>query len=125
MNRYQLLSPEQKKNIDARINELLTPYFKDIIKCDPSPFLQNVKCPVLAITGEKDLQASPTKNLAAMNEAFQSGKNKNYKLIELHGINHMMQTCKKGTLSEYADIEETISPLVLNTISEWILTNTK
>lgn len=125
MNRYQHLSPEQKKNIDARINELLTPYFKDIIKCDPSPFLQNVKCPVLAITGEKDLQASPTKNLAAMNEAFQSGKNKNYKLIELHGINHMMQTCKKGTISEYADIEETISPLVLNTISEWILTNTK
>jgi pimeloyl-ACP methyl ester carboxylesterase len=125
MNRYQLFSPEQKKNIDARINDLLTPYFRDIIKCDPSPFLQNVKCPVLAITGEKDLQASPTKNLAAMDEAFKSGKNKNYKLIELPGINHMMQTCKKGTISEYADIEETISPLVLNTISEWILTNTK
>ncbi len=125
MNRYQLLSPEQKKNIDTRINDLLTPYFKDIIKCDPSPFLQNVKCPVLAITGEKDLQASPTINLAAMDEAFKSGGNKNYKLIELPRINHMMQTCKKGTISEYADIEETISPLVLNTISEWILTNSK
>jgi pimeloyl-ACP methyl ester carboxylesterase len=126
MNSYHLLSPEQKKNIDARINDLLlTPYFRDIIKCDPSPFLQKVKCPVLAITGEKDLQASPTKNLAAMDEAFKSGGNKNYKLIELPGINHMMQTCKKGTISEYSDIEETISPLVLNTISEWILTNTK
>ena len=125
MNRYHLLSPEQKKNIDTRINDLLTPYFKDIIKCDPSPFLQNVKCPVLAITGKKDLQASPTINLAAMDEAFKSGGNKNYKLIELPGINHMMQTCKKGTISEYANIEETISPLVLNTISQWILTNSK
>jgi pimeloyl-ACP methyl ester carboxylesterase len=125
MNRYQILSPEQKKNIDTRINDLLTPYFKDIIKCDPSPFLQNVKCPVLAITGKKDLQASPTINLAAMDEAFKSGGNKNYKLIELPGINHMMQTCKKGTISEYANIEETISPLVLNTISQWILTNSK
>jgi len=125
MNRYQLLSPEQKKDIDTRIKDLLTPYFKDIIKCDPSPFLQNVKCPVLAITGEKDLQASPTINLAAMDEAFKSGGNKNYKLIELPRINHMMQTCKKGTISEYANIEETISPLVLNTISEWILTNSK
>jgi len=74
MNRYQLLSPEQKKNIDTRINDLLTPYFRDIIKCDPSPFLQNVKCPVLAITGDKDLQASPTINLAAMDEAFKSGE---------------------------------------------------
>ena len=125
MNRYQLFSPEQKKNIDAKINDLLTPYFRDIIKCDPSPFLQKVKCPVLAITGEKDLQASPTKNLAALDEAFKSGKNKNYKLIELPGINHMMQTCKKGTISEYFEIEETISPLVLNTVSEWILTNSK
>jgi len=124
-NRYQLLSQEQKKIIDERINDLLTSYFRDIIKCDPSPFLQKVKCPVLAITGEKDLQASPKENLAAMEEALKSGENKHYKLIELPGINHMMQTCKKGTISEYSEIEETISPLVLNTISEWTLVNTK
>lgn len=124
-NRYHLLSCEQKNTIDGRIIDLLTPYFRDIINCDPSPFLQKVKCPVLVITGEKDLQASPKANLAAIEEALKSGKNKDFKLIELPGINHMMQTCEKGTVSEYSEIEETISPKVLDTISEWILANKK
>jgi len=122
-NRYQFLSMEQKNSIDERINSLLlTPYFRDIIKCNPAEILKKVQCPVLAIAGEKDLQAPSKQNLSEIDKALKSGNNKNYKLFELPEINHMMQTCRKGTISEYPEIEETVSPLVLKIISEWILT---
>ncbi len=124
-NRYQLLSGEQKNSVDERINSLLTPYFRDIIKCNPAEILKKVHCPVLAIIGEKDLQAPSKQNLSEIDKALKSGNNRNYKLIELPGINHMMQTCQTGTMLEYPEIEETVSPLVLKSITDWILTQNK
>jgi pimeloyl-ACP methyl ester carboxylesterase len=124
-NRYQLLSMEQKNSVDERINILLIPFFRDIIKCNPAEILKKVQCPVLAITGEKDLQALSKQNLSEIDKTLKSGNNRNYKLIELPGINHMMQTCQTGTMLEYPEIEETVSPLVLKGITDWILTQNK
>ena len=35
-------------------------------------------------------------------------------------LNHLFQTAEKGTVEEYAVIEETISPAVLQKISDWL-----
>ena len=125
LNRYTLLSNEQKRNIDETIKSRLTPYFRDIIKCNPSEILKKVQCPVLAITGEYDLQAPAAQNLPEIERALKSGNNNNYKIIELPGINHMMQTCREGTISEYSEIEETVSPDLLQIMSEWIQVQVK
>ncbi len=37
------------------------------------------------------------------------------------GLNHLFQTAKTGAISEYAQIEETIAPEVLELIGKWIL----
>lgn len=39
----------------------------------------------------------------------------------VEGVNHLFQHCSTGTISEYGEIEETISPAVLETIIQWIL----
>jgi hypothetical protein len=36
-------------------------------------------------------------------------------------LNHLFQTAKTGSPSEYAQIEETMSPVALDTIGRWIL----
>jgi pimeloyl-ACP methyl ester carboxylesterase len=120
-NRYQSLPPDQKKSIDGRINNLLTPYFRDIIKCDPSQVISKVKCRALIITGEKDLQCPPDQNLPVIEKALNLAENNNFRIVKLTGLNHMLQTCKTGALSEYSAIEETINPQVLNTILEWLV----
>jgi len=79
-----------------------------------------VKCPVLAINGEKDLQVSPKENLSAIEEALKTGGNQNYTIKELPGLNHLFQTAQTGLSSEYAKIEETISPIALKIIGDWI-----
>lgn len=120
-NMYERLTDSQKKSIDERIATLLTPYFRDIIKCDPSVALSKVSCPVLAIIGEKDLQCPPQENIPALEKALRAGENRNFRVIEMAGLNHLMQTSTSGAMSEYASIEETISPQALAAISDWLL----
>jgi hypothetical protein len=120
-NMYERLTDSQKKSIDERIATLLTPYFRDIIKCDPSVALSKVSCPVLAIIGEKDLQCPPKENIPALEKALRAGNNRNFRVIEMPGLNHLLQSSTSGAMSEYASIEETISPQALAAVSNWLL----
>lgn len=120
-NVYERLTDSQKRSIDERIATLLTPYFRDIIKCEPSIPLSKVSCPVLVIIGERDLQCPPKDNIPALEKALRAGNNRNFRVIEIDGLNHLLQTSTSGAMSEYASIEETISPQALAAILDWLL----
>ncbi len=111
--------------IKVSISQLLNPWMRFFLTFDPKTALVKVKCPVLAINGEKDLQVPPKENLAAIEQSFKSGGNKNYTLKEFPGLNHLFQKATTGAVSEYAKIEETISPDVLKLMGDWILALTK
>lgn len=110
---------------EAQIELILSPWFRYFLTYDPRPTLMKVKCPVLAINGQKDLQVPPKENLVAIEEALKAGGNNNYTIKELSGLNHLFQTAETGSLSEYAKIEETISPTALKIMSDWILEQTR
>jgi uncharacterized protein len=38
----------------------------------------------------------------------------------LPGLNHLFQTCKTGSIAEYAVLEETIAPTALKLIGDWV-----
>jgi pimeloyl-ACP methyl ester carboxylesterase len=88
---------------------------------DPSMYWKKVKCPVLALNGEKDLQVAAGENLPAIEKALKSSSNNSVKTVQLPGLNHLFQHCDKGLPSEYGNIEETFSPEALKIISDWIL----
>jgi pimeloyl-ACP methyl ester carboxylesterase len=96
-------------------------WFRYFIMTDPAIFWEKVKCPVLALNGEKDLQVSSVENLQAIEKALKKAGNKSVKTIELPGLNHLFQHCKTGLPAEYGNIEETFSPEALRIISDWIL----
>jgi fermentation-respiration switch protein FrsA (DUF1100 family) len=119
---------DQKKNIEAvraamesQVQMLLLPWFRFYLTYDPRPALLKVNCPVLAINGDRDLQVPARENLSAIEQALKKGGNKDYSVVTLPNLNHLFQTSLTGALSEYARIEETISPVALKTISDWIL----
>jgi pimeloyl-ACP methyl ester carboxylesterase len=130
------LSDDQKKafgfnggNLDtlvqAQIKQILSPWFRFFLFYDPQPALKKVKCPVLAINGEKDLQVPPKDNLAAIEKTLKAGGNKNFMAKELPGLNHLFQTSQTGAPAEYAKIEETIAPAALQAMGDWILAQMK
>lgn len=110
--------------LKLQVQQIATPWMHYFIKYNPAPTLEKVKCPVLALNGEKDLQVPPKENLTAIKEALSKGGNKNVTAIELPNLNHLFQECKTGSPQEYTTIEQTFSPAALTEILEWIQTQT-
>ncbi len=125
---YNSLTAEEKKEADGRkqmieqgIKQLTKPWFRFFMKFDPRPVLESVTVPVLALNGEKDLQVPPKENLVEIEKALKVGGNTNFKIVELQNLNHLFQTARTGSPSEYGTIEETFSPDALKIIKDWIL----
>ncbi|MBA3062144.1 MAG: alpha/beta fold hydrolase [Atribacteria sp.] len=116
---------DPEEYLKAQLQNLLSPWSRFFLTYDPKPTLSKVKCPVLAINGEKDFQVPPKENLSAIEEALKAGDNKNFTIKELPDLNHLFQTAQTGLPSEYAKIEETISPNALKLIGDWILEQTR
>jgi fermentation-respiration switch protein FrsA (DUF1100 family) len=111
--------------VKLQVKQLATPWMQYFIKYNPAPALEKVKCPVLAINGEKDLQVPSKENLEAIKNALTKGGNKKVTTKELPNLNHLFQECKTGSPQEYATIEQTFSPTALTEILNWIQTQTK
>jgi fermentation-respiration switch protein FrsA (DUF1100 family) len=103
---------------------VLTPWFRHFVDYDPRPALRQVACPVLALNGEKDLQVDAKANLKAIEAALKEGGNKEVTIRELPNLNHLFQTCKTGSITEYSALEETLAPAALETMASWILKRT-
>ncbi|SHG57974.1 hypothetical protein SAMN05444372_107144 [Flavobacterium micromati] len=110
----------EKMNND-QISQLSGPWFRYFINFNPDFYLSKVKIPVLAINGSLDFQVPAKDNLAAINKSLTKAKNKNFETYEFEGLNHLFQECKTGAFAEYGEIEQTISPRVLDKMSTWIL----
>ena len=108
-----------------QVEQISNPWMQYFLKYNPAIALEKVKCPVLAINGEKDLQVPPKENLEAIKNALQKGGNNQATFRELPGLNHLFQECKTGTPGEYASIEQTFSPIALTEILKWIQMQTK
>jgi pimeloyl-ACP methyl ester carboxylesterase len=106
---------------EMQLQALRSPWFRYFLAYDPAEALRKVKCPVLALDGDKDLQVDSKQNLPAIRKALEAGGNKKFELVELPGLNHLLQTANTGAVGEYAEIEETIAPMALDKMSSWIL----
>jgi uncharacterized protein len=111
--------------VKQQIAQLTSPWLQFFLKYDPALILRKVKCPVLALNGSKDLQVPPRENLSAIKSGLEKGGNKNITVREFPNLNHLFQECTTGAPSEYGEIQQTISPQVLNEMSNWILRQTK
>ena len=74
----RLLEMTQKKDRDKYIRELIltmsNPWFRYFLSFDPTPYLQQLKCAVLAINGGKDIQVLPKQNLPGIETALKKSK---------------------------------------------------
>lgn len=106
--------------INQNIAQMNNHWFRYFLTYDPSTTLQKVKCPVLVLNGDKDLQVDSKQNMPPIEKALIAGKNKNYKAVELKNHNHLFQHTITGKISEYGSIEETFSTEALEEIHAWL-----
>ncbi len=103
----------------GQIDQMSSPWFRDFVTHDPRPALEKLRCPVLVLNGELDLQVLADQNVPAIEQALRN--NRRVTVHRLPGLNHLFQHATTGSPSEYASIAETIDPAVLTLIHEWIL----
>ncbi len=111
------LNPQEK----TAYSQLTQPWMAYFLQYKPVENWSKIKIPVLALNGSLDLQVSAKPNLEAIKMALTKAGNKNFKTEEITGLNHLFQTAKTGSVVEYGEITETISPKILDIVSSWIL----
>ena len=105
-------------NYQGQMRALASPWFREFLSLDPAPYLQRLRCPVLAMIGSKDVQVPPAENLPRLRAAL--ARDKRAEVVEMPGLNHLFQTASTGLPREYGSMDETIAPEALARIGDWI-----
>ena len=106
--------------LEPQLRMLTSPWFRFFLDYDPLPSLQNTKCPVLALYGQKDLQVPAKRNLLLLQKALSDADNTQSDIRQLADLNHLFQHAYSGSPAEYGAIEETFSPQALQIIGDWL-----
>jgi uncharacterized protein len=116
---------KEQEFIDSQIKEIMGVWMKYFLRYDPATNLVKVKCPVLAVNGEKDLQVPAKENLEAIEKLVKSAGNQDVTVKAYPSLNHLFQESKTGSPIEYPTIEQTFSPLVMEDCLKWIKSKVK
>jgi uncharacterized protein len=108
----------------AQFTAVTSPEMRSFLFYDPADTLRKLRVPVLAINGSRDLQVPPQQNLPAITTALAAAGNSDFTVSELPGLNHLFQRCNKCTVQEYAELEETFSPVTLEIMGDWLVHHT-
>ena len=109
-----------QQELDNEAKFWTSPWMRFFVLYDPAPTLAQVTCPILALFCERDIQVNVSQNLPVMEAILAQAGHTDYLVHELPELNHLFQTAQTGVIEEYAQIEETFSPIALDLIGAWI-----
>lgn len=119
------VQPALDSAVAQGVKQLSSPWMKTFIRLDPADALAKVRCPVLALFGDKDTQVVPALNAEPMRQALAKGGNSRASVEILPNLNHLFQTCATGAFAEYNQIEETFAPVALDRLVSWVVQTTR
>ena len=101
---------------EQTVGQMASPWMYYFLRYDPTDAIVKTNCPALLLNGTKDLQVIATQNLPGYEKIIAEHGKTNLTLRELPDLNHLFQHCETGSPNEYFEIEETISPEVLEMV---------
>lgn len=104
------------QTINGQMNTIM---IKDLIAYDPASDLSKIKCKVLAINGDLDIQVAAQPNLEAIKQGLQLSKS-DVQIKTYPYLNHLFQYAITGSIEEYETIEETIDTSVLEDLATYL-----
>lgn len=105
--------------VDVLMKAFRSPWINYLLAYEPAINISKLKCPVLALNGEKDVQVDAVLNLAGIDRAVRAD-NKRVTTQVMPDLNHLFQHCKTCTIGEYAELTETFAPEALQAIGDWL-----
>lgn len=109
-----------REDLENEMQFFASPWQRFFLNYDPASSLTELKSSVLALNGSNDLQVDSQMNLSGIRSALENSEHPDFTVLEVSRVNHLFQTSDTGSVDEYEEIEETISPYVLGIIGDWI-----
>lgn len=120
------LTKEQKQIIGLTGGEcygwaltMATPWMSTFLTLDPAKYIAQLRCPLLAIGGDKDCQVPSKSNLKAIADVCEQ-HNVPYQVLLLDDVNHLGQVCKTGAVDEYPTLGQAPDNKVLENLLPWL-----
>jgi pimeloyl-ACP methyl ester carboxylesterase len=94
---------------------------RQFLAFESKTYLAQLDLPFLVINGSKDVQVPALSN----QEGFKTGMTQTSlaksTFYVLEGANHLFQQCQSCNLAEYASLEQTLDPTLMDWVTSWIL----
>ena len=100
--------------------QLLTPWQRYFLSFDPIAELDQVRCPVLLLSGTEDAEAPAELHLAALEKELKS-VNHTVTVKRLPGVNHLFQPAKTEWTLMNGEMKPLFSPVAQEAIREWLV----
>lgn len=110
----------EKQEVEAAIDEWLSPWMLFAVRYDPAPALKSVSCPILTLFAGKDESVVPEPNRTRAEELLRSGRCATWSMQTFpeldHGFRHPVIFCATTTFP----LTETVATEVLTLAAEWL-----
>ena len=114
------MTDEQRAGVaEAALLSMKEPWMDLFLRMDPRDALRRVAMPVLAVNGTLDTQVFYQQNLPEIERVLkESGSTPT--IMQVEGLNHLLQPAVTGAVSEYVRIDITMDENVMSAIADWI-----
>jgi pimeloyl-ACP methyl ester carboxylesterase len=94
---------------------------RQFLAFESKTYLAQLDLPFLVINGSKDIQVPALSNQEGFKTGMTQASLAKSTFYVLEGANHLFQQCKECNLSEYASLEQTQDPTLMEWVISWIL----
>jgi fermentation-respiration switch protein FrsA (DUF1100 family) len=93
---------------------------KEFLSYQAADYLKKVDLPMFIINGKKDIQVRWDESQTGFKKSMNPNTLARSTFKAYDDLNHLLQPCIKCNISEYATIETSMSPIVMQDVLTWI-----
>lgn len=118
----KLLDGASKEEVQTQMSAFFNnEWARQFLAFESKTYLAQLNLPFLVINGSKDVQVPALANQEGFKKAMSLTSLEKSTFYILEGANHLFQQCNNCNLSEYATLEQTLDPQLMNWLTSWIL----
>ncbi|WP_343538689.1 alpha/beta hydrolase family protein [Sphingobacterium thalpophilum] len=113
-NRGNPLTSDMK----IKLSPMLIPWFRTFLRIDPAYYLKQLRVPILASFGGKDVQVPANENIYALQHLRLNTTDVTIK--DYPNLNHLFQQAETGKIEEYFENSESFNEQLMDDLTHWL-----
>ncbi|MCW8310250.1 alpha/beta fold hydrolase [Sphingobacterium sp. InxBP1] len=113
-NRGNPLTSDMK----IKLSPMLIPWFRTFLRIDPAYYLKQLRVPIFASFGGKDVQVPANENIYALQRLRLNTTDVTIK--DYPNLNHVFQQAETGKIEEYFENSESFNEQLMDDLTHWL-----